>query len=531
MGRAGLMSLWRYAHRWGAPPPDFAISMGEGGTPLIRSQRIGPALGLRQLWFKYEGGNPTGSYKDRFASAAVSHLLRDGCRACLGTSSGNTGAALAAYCARAGLACYLAIVEGAPEGKLRQMRAYGARLFRVKDFGCSPEVNNTVMGGLRELAAALGTGYEISAFALSPKGMAGVQTIGYELAEVFRDEAFDVFVPAGGGGLTLAIARGLERLDAATVRQGMSDTDARVRAAAVRISEHLGAAERATLRPERDRLAADTGARVRVQVMLTLGRDDPEKAWPVMLQMLQDGSDEALATAAAAGVGGREIAFLERLFASQDMAENRLRSLLVEQLAFSVMTLREAADVQKLLDLLAHGELPKWAVHAALRGATAVAAGDDPVRLESRPALLDRFQNASEPALAEFATALSARISWPGDGRAEREEVRPLTPAEQKLFDLGREQYALICAACHQPDGMGMTGVAPPLAGSEWVEGDPRIPTEIIIHGLAGPVEVRGQRWDMLMPRAFSMTRRSLALSPTSAGRGATKPRRSPPMT
>ena len=214
MGRAWFMSLWRYAEHWGAPPPDFAISMGEGGTPLIRSQRIGPALGLRQLWFKYEGGNPTGSYKDRFASAAVSHLLRDGRRACLGTSSGNTGAALAAYCARAGLACYLAIVEGAPEGKLRQMRAYGARLFRVKDFGCSPEVNNTVMGGLRELAAALDTGYEISAFALSPKGMAGVQTIGYELAEVFRDEAFDVFVPAGGGGLTLAIARGLEQVDA-----------------------------------------------------------------------------------------------------------------------------------------------------------------------------------------------------------------------------------------------------------------------------------------------------------------------------
>ncbi len=74
------------------------------------------SLGLKNLWFKYEGSNPTGSYKDRFAAAAVTHLKLEGKRACLGTSSGNTGAALAAYCARAGMACYLAIVEGAPLG-------------------------------------------------------------------------------------------------------------------------------------------------------------------------------------------------------------------------------------------------------------------------------------------------------------------------------------------------------------------------------------------------------------------------------
>jgi threonine synthase len=177
---------------------------------LIRSQRIGSALGLRNLWFKYEGCNPTGSYKDRFAAAAVTHLKQDGRRACLGTSSGNTGAALAAYCARAGMACYLAIVEGAPEGKLRQMRAYGARLFRIKDFGASPAVSTEVMQGLGTLAEEVGAGYEISAFAFSPRGMAGVQTIGYECAEAFSGTAYSVFCPAGGGGLTLAVARGIE---------------------------------------------------------------------------------------------------------------------------------------------------------------------------------------------------------------------------------------------------------------------------------------------------------------------------------
>ncbi len=203
------MSIWNYAERWSAPPREIAVTMGEGNTPLIRSTRIGPALGLENLWFKYEGGNPTGSYKDRFAAAAITHLKADGKRACLGTSSGNTGAAVAAYCARAGMACHLAIVEGAPEGKLRQMRAYGAHLYRVKDFGKSPTVNDEVMTGLRALAAELQAGFEVSAFALSPRGMAGVKTMGYELAEAFPKTPFTVFSPAGGGGLTLAVARAI----------------------------------------------------------------------------------------------------------------------------------------------------------------------------------------------------------------------------------------------------------------------------------------------------------------------------------
>jgi threonine synthase len=203
------MNIWKYATLWDAPPEADAVTLGEGNTPLIRSQRIGPALGLKNLWFKFEGANPTGSYKDRFAAAAVTHLKAEGRRLCLGTSSGNTGAALAAYCARAGLDCFLAIVEGAPEGKLRQMRAYGAHLFRIKNFGASPEISAEVMHGLRGLAGELSAGYEISAFALSPRGMAGVQTIGYEVADALPGEPFSIFSPAGGGGLTLAVARGV----------------------------------------------------------------------------------------------------------------------------------------------------------------------------------------------------------------------------------------------------------------------------------------------------------------------------------
>lgn len=213
------MSLWKYAEWWGAPPGP-AVTLGEGGTPLVRSSRLGPELGLRQLYFKCEGANPTGSYKDRFASAAISHLRHDGKKLCLGTSSGNTGAALAAYCARAGMGCFLAIVEGAPEGKLRQMQAYGAHLVRIRRFGSSPGVTAEVMEGLRVLSAELGAGLEISAFLFSPRGMAGVSTLSFEIAEAIGDVSAHVFSPAGGGGLTLAVARGFEILAARKAWRG-----------------------------------------------------------------------------------------------------------------------------------------------------------------------------------------------------------------------------------------------------------------------------------------------------------------------
>jgi threonine synthase len=208
------MNVWKYSEWWGAPPRQFQVSLGEGGTPLIPSIRIGRELGLKQLYFKYEGANPTGSYKDRFATAALSHLRQDGKKLCLGTSSGNTGAAVAAYCARAGIPCFLAIVEGAPEGKLRQMASYGAQLFRIKQFGLNPSVSAGIMAGLRGLASSLGAGLEISAFATSPRGMAGVQTLSFEIAEDLKAGKIHVFCPAGAGGLTLAVARGFEILGA-----------------------------------------------------------------------------------------------------------------------------------------------------------------------------------------------------------------------------------------------------------------------------------------------------------------------------
>src|SRR5262245_8684021 len=169
------MSLWRYAD-WIEPiAPEFRVTLGEGGTPLVRSRRLGSRLGLENLFFKLEHVSPTGSYKDRFASVAVSHMLAHGKRLCVATSSGTTGASLAAYCAVAGLRCVIAIVESAPQEKLQQMLAYGATLYRVRGFGTDVAISQRVYDAVRARGRSADAATQISAYCHSPAGMTGVE--------------------------------------------------------------------------------------------------------------------------------------------------------------------------------------------------------------------------------------------------------------------------------------------------------------------------------------------------------------------
>ena len=208
------MSMWEWAADLADVPPAHRVTLGEGSTPLVRSLRIGPSAGLPHLYFKLESCNPTGSYKDRFAAVAVSDLSARGATRCVATSSGNTGAALAAYCAAAGVRCEVAVVETAPAGKLVQMLAHGAALVRVRGFGLDPDVTRRAFDVTVARGARPGASLQISAYRYSPAGMTGVQTIAYELAAQLPGGIDHVFCCAGGGGLTLAVARGFDRLAA-----------------------------------------------------------------------------------------------------------------------------------------------------------------------------------------------------------------------------------------------------------------------------------------------------------------------------
>ncbi|WP_417375373.1 pyridoxal-phosphate dependent enzyme [Gimesia maris] len=189
------------------------FTLGEGHTPLIKSRRIGPDAGLDHLYFKLETVNPTGSYKDRFAAAAVTDMLSQGKKRVVTCSSGNAGSALAAYCAAAGMDCQVAVFTGAPENKLKQMLAYGATVWRIEGFGADPEISGKVFKYLKHLGAAADTELQVSSYQFNPIGMAGVESIGRELVNQISDERRGIdhlFCCAGGGGLLLAVYRGLQ---------------------------------------------------------------------------------------------------------------------------------------------------------------------------------------------------------------------------------------------------------------------------------------------------------------------------------
>ncbi len=111
---------------------DLVVSMNEGGTPLYRCTRLAERLGLRYLYIKNEGANPTGVFKDRGSLVELTKAKEQGAQAVCVASTGNMAASVAAYASVAGIPCYVLVPEGTPIGKLAQALSYGARLLQVR---------------------------------------------------------------------------------------------------------------------------------------------------------------------------------------------------------------------------------------------------------------------------------------------------------------------------------------------------------------------------------------------------------------
>jgi mono/diheme cytochrome c family protein len=180
--------------------------------------------------------------------------------------------------------------------------------------------------------------------------------------------------------------------------------------------------------------------------------------------------------------------------------------MLLQQLGFNVLSRGDTVEISALVDVVGRLPVDDWRAGAIWRGAAAHLRNGPRLELEREPTALVRMQHSSDKETRVAALALLAQLSWPGDGREVAAALPALTPSEQGLFDSGQQQYTLICAACHQPNGMGLLGVAPPLVASEWVMSDKRIPIEIIVHGLVGPITVREENWNMVMPGLGAVT-------------------------
>jgi threonine synthase len=133
-----LDAIYDYSHF--KSPHDFypvrnfkkIVTLIEGGTPLYRASKLGKLVGLKQVYVKNEGVNPTGVFKDRGSAIEITKAVELGAKAVMVASSGNMAASLAAYCAKAGLPCYVVVPEKTPLGKLAQMLEYGAHVIKIK---------------------------------------------------------------------------------------------------------------------------------------------------------------------------------------------------------------------------------------------------------------------------------------------------------------------------------------------------------------------------------------------------------------
>ena len=187
----GPSSMWRYAPL--LPPGDeFIVTLGEGWTPLVRTRRLGERMGADALWVKDEGLNPTGSFKARGLSCAVSMCAELGVKKVAIPSAGNAASAMAAYAAAAGIEAHIFMPRDVPQANYLECKAYGAHVTLVD--GLISDCGRMVA----ERGPAEGW-FDVSTLK-EPYRIEGKKTMGYEVAEQMAWELPDAnFYPPGGG--------------------------------------------------------------------------------------------------------------------------------------------------------------------------------------------------------------------------------------------------------------------------------------------------------------------------------------------
>src|SRR5256714_2313547 len=187
-----LRTLWRYAE---VLPNDAPVSLGEGMTALIHAARLGASLGLQRLYVKDEGLNPTGSFKARGMTAAVTCAKQLGAKALAAPTAGNAGGALAAYAAAAGIPAVIVMPADTPAANVLECQAFGAKV--VKLAGLISDCGKYVA----ERKDHEGW-YDVSTLK-EPYRVEGKKTMGYELWEQFGGKLPDVIIYPTGGGVGL----------------------------------------------------------------------------------------------------------------------------------------------------------------------------------------------------------------------------------------------------------------------------------------------------------------------------------------
>ena len=195
--------LARYGHLIDAVTESTPqISLGEGSTPLIRSRHLESQLGVGELYFKLEGMNPTGSFKDRGMVVAVAKAVEDGCTGVICASTGNTSASASAYGSACGLESIVVVPKGnIAAGKLAQASMYGARVVAIS--GLFDDALDIVRSFAEPGPIKLVN-------SINPDRIEGQKTASFEIIDELGDAPDDLFIPVGNAGNITAYWRGFK---------------------------------------------------------------------------------------------------------------------------------------------------------------------------------------------------------------------------------------------------------------------------------------------------------------------------------
>ncbi len=204
--------IWGYKEFFPPVGDEDIVSLGEGGTALVQARRFSDSLGRSgRIYCKLEGGNPSGSFKDRIASLGLSLAKEQGKKGVFTASSGNAAAAVAAYAAHAGLESLILVREDSTYSKLVQIGMYGPKMLRVRNLF---NTKDNLAKGLELTQQALPEWMNHFIWAVyNPLLTDAVKTIAYET--VLEDNLTPdwVFVPAAGGDLIYGIYKGFRELE------------------------------------------------------------------------------------------------------------------------------------------------------------------------------------------------------------------------------------------------------------------------------------------------------------------------------
>ncbi|MEO6183552.1 MAG: c-type cytochrome, partial [Verrucomicrobiota bacterium] len=314
-----------------------------------------------------------------------------------------------------------------------------------------------------------------------------------------------VFIEHESGKIhALWTLEGLGQVDVPTIATALSDKNPKVRAAAIRVSESLfNSEDKSEIVEKLLALAGDSSPDVQLQLALTLGEANDKTADIVLANLTKSAATNTfLADAVLSGVRGRELEMLETLVGDSFFKNSNTFARVLSGLAACVVMERRNERVQRLLELTAVAK-PASRQQLLLDGifSTSSVTSKKPVKLPGEPKALIALEKITSKTIQPRVEKISPLFTWPGKPGALPEPViPPLSVDEQQRFEKGKELFAGSCAACHQTHGLGMDGLAPPLVDSEWVLGSDERLVRIVLHGLNGPISVKGAAYNLDMP-------------------------------